>query len=541
MVQRKERELSHVAPALTLLLQHGAKWNSDDLLDDQKTPYHIICESPGDHHELLDLMIKSSQRTLINTQDSSSCTAVVCAVQNANVNCLKCLFANGAEANVEYDKYQQGIFGAIHVSKKSNVIMDVISIMRCNQICNKYRYINEAISELLLDNSPIDSYKPLITFAVNYRSVYCIKKLVEKGARLDSTHYYESYVWSGIAKLGNVELLKFMFKHGIDKDITDQDGLCILWYVVMSNKIDDVRYLLDLGVVIPTYTPEVSETQCEQCKDNTLIVDDITWTNPTNEDPCKISTCTNNLEIVKLLEEYGSQSCKSFNALRRAVICVDVTRYLLNNYKYPLNIEYTKESDPSGSMYTLLTESRRKPSCESTAKITKLLLDHGADPVKQMCSATSVNAVMSALADENLEVIAQYIHSGVDVSFRSYDRSYGMVLPFEASVLRGCHDVAEMFLISRCSCGVFSWDNNHMFKNNVDPEVEKLMKKWHVQENNVIPLQQRCRYVILNHLSPRADKKIGKLQLPTLIIKFLSIPEIDDIIDAQYEHDKDLR
>ena len=81
IVQRKERDLSHMALVLTLLLQSGAKWNSDVLLDDQKTPLHIICDSHGDHHELLDLMMKSSQQTIINTQDINRCTALHYAVK----------------------------------------------------------------------------------------------------------------------------------------------------------------------------------------------------------------------------------------------------------------------------------------------------------------------------------------------------------------------------------------------------------------------------------------------------------------------------
>ena len=89
IVQRKERELTHVAPALTLLLQFGAKWSSKVLLDEQKTPYHIICESPGDHHELLDLMIKSFQRTSINARDSHKRSALMYAVENDNINCIQ--------------------------------------------------------------------------------------------------------------------------------------------------------------------------------------------------------------------------------------------------------------------------------------------------------------------------------------------------------------------------------------------------------------------------------------------------------------------
>ena len=87
IVQQKKKELSHVAPALTILLQSGAKWVSDDLLDKQKTPYHIICESPGDHHELLDLMINLSQQTIIDQQDSHRHTAMMYAVKNSNINC----------------------------------------------------------------------------------------------------------------------------------------------------------------------------------------------------------------------------------------------------------------------------------------------------------------------------------------------------------------------------------------------------------------------------------------------------------------------
>ena len=96
-VQRKERELSSLAQTLTNLLHSGAKWNSDTLLDYRQTPYHIICESPGDHHELLDMLIKSCQRRTIDAEDSRMCTALGHAMNNANINCLKCLIANGAD------------------------------------------------------------------------------------------------------------------------------------------------------------------------------------------------------------------------------------------------------------------------------------------------------------------------------------------------------------------------------------------------------------------------------------------------------------
>ena len=146
-------------------------------------------------------------------------------------------------------------------------------------------------------------------------------------------------------------------------------------------------------------------------------------------------------------------------------------------------------------------------------------------------SHVSSNAIMTAICDGNLKKISLYIRSGVDINFRSYDDTNIKSLPFETSVLYGRQSVAKMLLVSGCSCGVFSLPNNHKFKDDIKPDLEVLMKEWKVQENNVTPLQQRCRCVILNHLSPRADMKIGKLPLPGLIIKFLSIPELDAILD----------
>ena len=135
-----------------------------------------------------------------------------------------------------------------------------------------------------------------------------------------------------------------------------------------------------------------------------------------------------------------------FTALRCAMINnnVEVASYLLNKYKYPLNVEYMEELDQSEPIYyTLLTGPRYKFS----SQMIKLLLDHGADPAKQMCSATSVNAMMTAIGYGNLNVIAQYIRYGVDNNLKSYDSLYGKVLPFETSVLRGYYDIAEMFFL----------------------------------------------------------------------------------------------
>ena len=91
IVQLKESELSHIAPGLTLLLQTDAKWNSDDLLAEQKTPYHIICESPGDHHELLDDQ-KTPYHTICESGLIDTCQSTMglnATDMSKNVNIIK--------------------------------------------------------------------------------------------------------------------------------------------------------------------------------------------------------------------------------------------------------------------------------------------------------------------------------------------------------------------------------------------------------------------------------------------------------------------
>ena len=352
--------------------------------------YYIICESPGDHHELLALMIKSSQQTIINTEDISRCTTLRCAVQYANINCIRCLIDSGADVYIGEDRYQA--FSSGEYSSFAP-IMEAIWMLIHDSLYSSM--IISDIFDLLLD-AAVDRDKDYFRTCPDYipcaslaGNVHCINRLIDMGAPLDVITYDNLYVWTLVAGMGDVGLLKNMLNRGIDKNSTDQNDLSILGHTVTSGKIEAVRYLLDLGVDIPTYSPEIPGTQCEQCKENRLIIEG-------NErdrlDPCMIAISYNTLIIVKLFDEHASQSCKSFKALRCAVLYnrVDIVSYLLNKYTYHLNTEYMVKNP--GISFTLLTE----PLSECNA-ITKLLLDHGADPAKQMCAATSINAIMTAI------------------------------------------------------------------------------------------------------------------------------------------------
>ena len=294
-------------------------------------------------------------------------------------------------------------------------------------------------------------------------------------------------------------------------------------------KVGTIRYLLDQGVKVPTYVSKASHDECKHCGVELLVLD----TKHQIQDPSMEAIRRDKVDVVQLFEEYGSQTFEHFHAFRLAVICDSVTvmEYLHRKYRHPLNINYSVSQLHSDCKHwTLLKEAC---ICRSI-KSVHYLLEHGADlNTDDKCSS----ALVVAIQERQIELIALLICNGVDINFRSYNYRYDDVLPFEAAVLidtgfnRGFFYAVEMLLVSGCSCGVFSLKEDHIFKDNVRFETKNLMMKWNVHENNVKPLKQQCRRMILKHLSPRASKMIEKLPLPQCVIKYLSIPELDDIVD----------
>ena len=309
-VMDRTRTMSEIAPTMIILLQHGAKWDRDDLpLPGMKTPYHIICGSTGDHHELLGLMIKDLGRTLLNAKDIEECTALMCAVQNNNVKCVEMLIANGADTSLKNNEYS--------LQDRKN-----------------FRHIGN-------------------------------------GFDIEGTTNHQAYL-TGACKRNSVKQIKYLLKQGADPNVN----------------------------------------VCEQ--------------------------------------------------------------------QYP-------------------------------------------------------SVINLAIFKSHVEIIACFIRGGVNINSRSYltrHRDKGMLLPFEAAVCRNHIYAAQMLLVSGCSRGahILDYNNIRKLKVNINREMLNLLKNWNVQNNTVLPLRQRCRMAILNHLSPQADQKISELPLPPPLINYLSIPELDDII-----------
>ena len=528
------RQITEVAPTLTILLQYSANWNCDDLFRrGTKTPCHVICLAAGDHHELLNLMIKEIGRAVVDVEDNCASTALMYAVQNANIKCVKTLIANGADINFLKITKSSRRFDFLDTEMITQMVSPLIDSV--NLLHPKSHHSSDVmmdIVDVLLEsgvdvNTPCDHERTPVMYAGVVGNTNCVQKLIQKGARLNTADAFGRTIWSLAAFSGNVDMLKCLLEdNGIDKNSIDAQECSVLYWAVIGGKcnIEAIRYLLHLGATTTTYIPQECMKPCTACGTNLafhLVNEEELYT-----DPYMLAICDDHPEALKLLEEYGCQLYKSLEVLSYAVglNSEKVVDYLLRNHKYPLHSEYSENGDHQ----TLL-----KVACQkSSVKVIKLLLEHGADPNTKRDINMCPGALNVAISNRHVEIIALFIRSGVNVNAKCVLPYVGMMLPFETAVLRNHIYAAKMLLVAGCSRGKYFLDSDDQIMADINPELRNFMEEWELHKNNVLPLQQKCRMMILNHLSPQADKKITELPLPPQLINYLSIPELDNILET---------
>ena len=487
------------AETIQLLLQLGAKWSHDVVMEDLITPYHIICRSTDDNSELLDLMIESTGRRFLNTKDSIECTPLMYAVRLGNIKCVRSLIAHGADVNLGNKKLKDESFIAAGADlymemRLVNPLIESIMLLHPDLLLVLRHSSGNMIGifDLLLesgvniDTPGCDNRTPLM-YAAAVGSTYCFSKLIEKGARHDRA------------------------------DDCDRN---VMYWAVVGGNISTIRYLLHKSVSVEYLEEVPHESFCHLCGIYTLFSDDMLET-----DPCMKAVWMDKVDVVQLMNEHGNHIFQSFAYLRCAVMgcSEEVLKYLLSKYKYPLNHEYVVGDDEHGNFYTTLLVD----ACTRSVKLVRLLLEHGADPNQNNGIHGYPNVIATAIMEGQVETVACLIRSGSNVNSKVWHDNM-QASPFELSILNGNIDVAEMLLCYGCSCGVFSLETNHTFKDNVKPDLVTLMKNWNVHKNNVIPLQLRCRMVILEHMSPVTEEKITNLPLPSVLRTYLTIQELDD-------------
>ena len=506
------QQMLRTVNALKLLLQFGTKWNGRALFQENRTPYHIISRCHGDHHELLSAMITSSGVNLLNVKDSMEFTAVMHAVHAGNSKCLQCLLTHKADFNVECDRWD---------SIATTPLIASIQLQYANSPHPSADMRN--IFDLLLA-SGVDINQPCklglspILYALNHKRTYCAKKLIKMGAQFDLIKDDGKPLWFLAAYYENVDIYRNLIETGFDKNCTNTWGRNALYFAISRGDYPACHYLLETGVTLLTPT----EAQYNQA---------VSFGYACNKhiggyrDPGIQAISLNKLDLVKLLGQYGCRTFQSMGALRCAMVwnSLSILEHLLSTYNYPLNLEYK-----SRNVYdTIVTEA----CIRSQPEMVGLLMKHGADLVKQCDHLLYRSAITIAISLKDVELVPHFIRCGANFDCKLYDEKYGYCLPFDFSISGGCIHMVKMLLYSGCSRGELSLMNTDELRNNVTPEIKKLMMDWEVHQNNVTPLQELCRKSILKHLYPAAEK-IHKLPLPPAIIKYLSIPELDDVVNS---------
>ena len=503
MLEKKKSKVLDVMSSLKLFLQSGAKWDSV-IWEPVQRPYHIICQQTGDQHELLDRMIEADNSKAVNTIDSSRCTPLMYAVREANLKCVKSLIRNGADID--------------HVAERPDYNFELTQYL--TPLIDAIFSTNRDIFDFLLE-SGVDVNKPdcgkrtPLMHAAYAGSVECVEKLLQKGARLDVTDQNGQCAWTYAEKF---EVFKCMLDHGLDKNAIDSRGRSVLYFVVKKCNVFEVRYILEQGVTLATDIPEIFNSP-DKLKYN----------------PCMLAIKVNMMSVVQLLDEY-SQTFKSLYALRYAAVLghAHLVKYLLSKYKYSLNDEYAIRNDFGDQVYSTAMQDFWIFGRVKSLTVAIMFLDHGADPNTKPIEEPNISLLHKAINIKGLSakvLVVRLIRNGADINFKSFDDRLNLVYPFEASIKCDNIFAAEALLISGCSCGRFGLASNN--KNNIlnysRRRILNLMEKWNIKDNRLKSLMQICRTVILIQLSPAAYKKIRLLPLPSRIIKYLSIPELDDI------------
>ena len=217
----QNQHILHVVAALELLLQFGAKWDCSTLLGLRRTPYHIICQCPNDPYELLDKMIRSFGRKLVNENDSSGFTAVMHAVHNMNIKSLRCLIDHGADLNLRCNLRDTGITTALnhairaHALSPSPITRDILNLMLKSKV---------DVNGHSLVRSPIE-------YAIDYNSIECFQRLVQKDAQFNLKR-----MWFLAASNRSIDILRSLINLGVSKmsSIHLEEMLYIMQFVVVT-------------------------------------------------------------------------------------------------------------------------------------------------------------------------------------------------------------------------------------------------------------------------------------------------------------------
>ena len=355
------------------------------------TPLMVACNRPSSNLPMVKLLIEKGAEVDYQTDDHGY-SALMKAVENGNVEAVKCLIKHGAQVDLEDNRGNSALeFGCekgnVEVVKVLLEVEGVESLSSGDMQHSVHSSFNTAVEHnrtklvrwFLESCTVINIPVSALFFAIDNQSIEMVQLLLDHGAEVNIQNERKVSALMLAASKGNIEVAKKLLERGADVSLKGEEESTALLSVLSAD---------DHAV------PQQSK-----------------------------------IDIVKLLLEYGDiRGDDSFSPLRHAIESrsAELVKLFIDNIKdlvYQIN---------KGAYLHLMEDVYSSPD------VLKLLLDAGADPNITFASDTPLLSV----DDHDIDAAKMLIDYGANVN----QRNGSGVSPILRAVEKSMYKLAELLL-----------------------------------------------------------------------------------------------
>eukprot|EP00792_Barthelona_sp_PAP020_P009330 TRINITY_DN3287_c0_g2_i1.p1 TRINITY_DN3287_c0_g2~~TRINITY_DN3287_c0_g2_i1.p1 ORF type:complete len:1043 (+),score=266.99 TRINITY_DN3287_c0_g2_i1:3-3131(+) len=225
-------QLGHLE-IVKLLLQYGADFNL--VKDDMTSPISIAAQEG--HDSIVDLLCKAGAN--VNLCDTFGFSPIYVATQNNHIKVVEILLNNGANVDILNKLSITPLFIACQENFKEIALLLIKFGANLHQKCHN-------------ENTPftiaiLQDHYSLIEELMNYTLLSSRQENLNQLRRSKST---DLLMLRQICDNGKKETIEYLINKGLDLNITDENGLSVLFLAVIDGNLEFVKYLVENGANI---------------------------------------------------------------------------------------------------------------------------------------------------------------------------------------------------------------------------------------------------------------------------------------------------